>query len=134
MLLGKQLKAEETVICEKEKPLIKKEKVTVKRYDKLNLIYNKLSFYSYSDDKKLYSISFKLNYSYLLNFYDDLEKLIKMKPTNLDKIKGKEKVHHTVSKLYNKKFENYSNEYDELSDAKKDNLDQKFKSIYKPKS
>ena len=29
-----------------------------------------------------------------------MEKLIKMKPTNLDKIKEKEKVYHTVRELY----------------------------------
>ena len=31
----------------------------------------------------------------------------------------KEKVYNTVSELYNKKFENYYDEYDGLSDAKK---------------
>ena len=32
---------------------------------------------------------------------------------------------NTVSELYNKKFENYDDEYNELSDVKKDKLDQK---------
>ena len=82
--------------------LIKKEK---KKYNKPNLIYNGLSFYSYSDDKKFVSVSFKSKYSYLLSFYDDFQKLIKMKSIKLDKIKEKEKVHNAVSKLYNKSFE-----------------------------
>ena len=30
-----------------------------------------------------------------------------------------------MSELYNKKFENYDDEYNELSDVKKDKLDQK---------
>ena len=46
-------------------PLIKKEN---KKYNTSNLTYNKLSFYSYSDDKKFDSLSFKSKYSYLLSF------------------------------------------------------------------
>ena len=71
------------------KSLIKKEK---KKYDKSNLIHNRLNFYSYSDDEKINSLSFKSKYSYLLYFYDDLQKLIKMNPTKLSKIKQKESV------------------------------------------
>ena len=77
--------------------LIKKE---MKKYNKLNIIYNRLSFYSSGDDKKFSSLSFKSNYSYLSNFYNDLQKLIKMKPTKLGKIK--EKVYDTAKELYNK--------------------------------
>ena len=44
------------------KSLIKKEQVAKmiakKKCNKSNLIYNRLSFYSYSDDKKFYSLSF----------------------------------------------------------------------------
>ena len=56
-----------------------------------------------------------------------MQKLIKMKLTKLGKIK--EKVYNTVSELYNKRFENYYDEYDELSAVKEDKLDQKFKPI-----
>ena len=52
-------------------------------------MYNRLKFYSYSEDKKVDSLSFKSKYSDLLSFYDDLQKLIKMKPIKLDKIKIK---------------------------------------------
>ena len=50
-----------------------------KIYDKPSLIYNRLIFYSYSDDKKFDSLSFESKYSYLLNFYDDLEKFNNVK-------------------------------------------------------
>ena len=43
-----------------------------------------------------------------------------MEPTDLIKEKEKEKVYNSVTKLYNKLFKNY---YDELQDAKKDNLE-----------
>ena len=110
--------------------LIKKQpvarKIAKKKYNKPNIIYNRLSFYNYSDDKKFDRLS---KYSYLLNVYDDLQKLIKMKPINLGKIKEKEKVHNIVSELYNKRFENYYYDCNELSDVKKDELEQKFKPI-----
>ena len=73
--------------------------------------------------------SFKSKYSYLLKFSNNLQKLIKMKPTNLDKIKEKERVYNTVSELYNKRFRNYYDDYNELSDVKKDKIDQKFEPI-----
>ena len=129
--LGKELKAQ-TDIAKKQyqgldkvfisnkdnknmnEQLIKKEK---KKYNKSNLIYNRLSFYSYSTDKKFDSLSFESKYSYLLNFYENLQKIIKMKPTKLGKIK--EKVYNIVSELYNKRFEKFYNEYNKLSDAKR---------------
>ena len=52
-----------------------------------------------------------------------------MKPRSLGKKKEKEKVHNTVSKLYNKRFKNYYDQYDELSHAEIDKLNQKFKPI-----
>ena len=52
-----------------------------------------------------------------------------MKLTKLVKIKWKEKVYNTVIELYNKRLENCVNEYNELLDVRKDELDQKFKSI-----
>ena len=38
-------------------------------------------------------------------------------------------MYNTVIELYNKRFENCVNEYNELLDVRKDELDQKFKSI-----
>ena len=54
---------------------------------KSNLIYNKLSFQSCGGDKKFDSPSFNSKYSYLINFFDNLQKLIKMKPTILGRMK-----------------------------------------------
>ena len=48
-----------------------------------------------------------------------------MKPRNLAKKKEKEKVDNTVSELFNKRYD----QHDELSDAKIDKLNQKFKPI-----
>ena len=96
--------------------LIKQEK---KKYNKSNLIYNGLRFYSNSGDRTFDNLSFKSKYSYLLSFYDDLEKLVRMKTTKLDKINVKERVYNTVGELYNKRFENYYDEYNKLSDVKK---------------
>ena len=42
-----------------------------------------------------------------------------MKHKKIDKKKEIEKVHNTVIKLYKKKFENYDDEYNKLSDVKK---------------
>ena len=58
-----------------------------KRKCKSNLIYNKLSFQSYGGDKKYDNPSFYSKYSYLINFFDNLQKLIKMKPTILGRMK-----------------------------------------------
>ena len=61
--------------------------------------------------KKIDSLSFKSKYSYLLNFYDNLKKMINMKPTNLGKIKEKVKVYNTVSELCNKSYKSYYDDY-----------------------
>ena len=53
--------------------LIKKEKPSVKKCNKSYLIYNRLRFCSYSDDRKLDSLSFESKYSNLFSFYDDLQ-------------------------------------------------------------
>ena len=89
--------------------VINKENRDLKNY-KGNLTFHRLSFYSYSDDKKFDSLSFNSKYSYLSNFSDYLEKLIKIKPINLGQVKEKEKLENTASELYNKRFENYCNE------------------------
>lgn len=76
---------------------------------------------------KSLKIFFLLNQNIHLNFYHDFQKSVKIKLTILGKIK--EKVHNKVNKLYNKSFENYDNEYNILSDVKKDKFDLKLKLI-----
>ena len=84
-------------------------------------------FYGYSNDEKFNTFSFKWKYSYLLTFSADLEKYKKVKPTKLSR--KKEKVFGIVGDLYNDQFEKYYDEYEELQDAKKIELDGKYKSI-----
>ena len=96
--------------------LIKKETVAKKNP---NLIYNQLIFHGYNNNKKFDKFSIESKYSFPLTFYDDLEKLIKMKLSNLILKKEKEKVYNSVTKLYNKYFNDYYNEYYKLLDAKK---------------
>ena len=79
--------------------------------------------------KKVDSLSFKSKYSYLLNFYDNLQKLIKIKPTKLCKIKEKGKLYNAVSELFNEIFEYYFDAYNELSDVKNYQKSKKFKPI-----
>ena len=59
--------------------LTENEKPSVKKFNKSNLNFNGLTFCSQSDNKKFDSLSFESKYSYLLIFYDDLQKLIKMR-------------------------------------------------------
>ena len=76
---------------------------------------------------KSLKIFFLLNQNIHLNFYHDFQKSVKIKLTILGKIK--EKVHNKVNKLYNKSFENYDNEYNILSDVKKNKFDLTLKLI-----
>ena len=97
-----------------------------------NITYNRISDYKcviIVMIKKFDSLSFKSKYSYLLNFYDNLQKLIKIKPTKLCKIKEKGKVYNAVSELFNEIFEYYFNAYNELSDVKNYQKSKKFKPI-----
>ena len=52
--------------------LIKKEN---EKFNKSNLIYSRMSFYSYGDDKKFDRLSFNSKYSYLSIIYNDLQKI-----------------------------------------------------------
>ena len=78
---------------------------------------------------KSLKIFFLLNQNIHLNFYHDFQKSVKIKLTILGKGKIKEKVHNKVNKLYNKSFENYDNEYNILSDVKKNKFDLTLKLI-----
>ena len=61
--------------------IIKKEKPTVKKYNRSNLIYdNKHSFYEYYDIKKFNSHSLESNLPILASFDNDLNKYNTLKP------------------------------------------------------
>ena len=68
---------------------IKKEKPTLKKYNRSNLIYNsKHSFYECYNIKNFNSLSLTSKYPFLLSFYNDLNKL---NNTNLQKETTEEK-------------------------------------------
>ena len=85
--LGKELKAQTDFAKKQYRGLIKffrsneKEKPTLKKYNKSDLICNsKYSFYKYyRDNKKIDSFSFKSKYSFLFEFFDDLNEFNKLK-------------------------------------------------------
>ena len=103
-------------------PLVKELKAQTdiaKNYSKSSLIYDaNHSFYKYyCDSKKFNNLSFKSKYSFLAEFFKDLNKF-----NNLKTHTKKE-----ASELYNELLKSYFDEYTELSDAKRKNI--KFKYI-----
>ena len=90
--LGKELKAQTDIVNkqyqelnksfksdEQEVPItIKKEKQTIKKCNRSDLICNsKYRFYKYyRDSKKFNNLSYKSKYSFLAEFFNDLDKLI----------------------------------------------------------
>ena len=88
--LGKELKAHidiakkqyQKLDCTSElDKVIEKEKLTLKMYNKLNVIYdNNFSFFKYyCDIKKFDNLSSKSMYSFLIRFFNDLDKFNKLK-------------------------------------------------------
>ena len=91
--LGKELKAHidiakkqyQKLDCTSElDKVIEKEKLTLKMYNKLNVIYDSnFSFFKYyCDIKKFDNLSSKSMYSFLIRFFNDLDKFNKLKPQN----------------------------------------------------
>ena len=83
--------------------IIKKEKPALENYSISDLIYNSnYSFYkNYRDSKKFDSLSFKSKYSFLPEFFNDLNKF-NMPKTQKEKTKMKKtNVYDKASELYN---------------------------------
>ena len=89
--LGKELKAHidiakkqyQKLDCTSElDKVIEKEKLTLKMYNKLYVIYDSnFSFFKYyCDIKKFDNLSSKSMYSFLIRFFNDLDKFNKLKP------------------------------------------------------
>ena len=110
--LGKELNAQ-TDIEEKDyqkldatfefDKIIKKEKPALENYSISDLIYNSnYSFYKYCrDSKKFDSLSFNSKYSFLPEFFNDLNKF-NMPKTQKEETKNKNaNVYDTASELYN---------------------------------
>ena len=109
--LGKELKAHidiakkqyQKLDCTSElDKVIEKEKLTLKMYNKLNVIYdNNFSFFKYyCDIKKFDNLSSKSMYSFLIRFFNDLDKFNKLKPQK-EETKKKTNVSDAASELYN---------------------------------
>ena len=99
---------------------------TLKTHNKSYLIYSSsYSFYKYHDIRKTNKLSFRSKYSYLCEFYYDLDKFNGQKTQN-EKNKREKKCVYTVSELYNKLLEIYFDEYYDLSNAKRTKMDYYF--------
>ena len=88
--LDKELRAQTTDIAKKQYQTLDKlyendettnKKPILKKYSKSDLIYDaNHSFYKYfGDNKKFDSLSFKSEYSFLVDFFNDLDKLNELK-------------------------------------------------------
>ena len=82
---------------------IKKEKSTLKKYNKSTLVYgSNYSFLKhYCDIKNSDNFSFKSMYSFLIRFFNDLDKSNKLMPQKEETKEKKTNVYNTASELYN---------------------------------
>ena len=120
--LGKELKAQ----TEFDK-IIKKEKPTLKKYNRLNLIYDsKYSFYPYYNIKNFNSLSLTLKYPILFSLYSELNKFDNINPQKGCRKEKKETMHEKASELYNEYLEIYFNQYMNLLHANKTELGDKY--------
>ena len=117
--LGKELEAQSDIAKKQNKKLdntyefdkiIKKEKPTFKKYNRLNLIYySKCIFYKYYNTKTFNSIFLTSKHPILLSFDSNLNEFNNLNP---QKEITKEK-----KALYNEYVETYFDEFKPLSDA-----------------
>ena len=77
------------------------------------------------DSKNLINLSFKSKYSFLAESFKDLNKSNKLRTQKEKTKKKKINVYDPISELYNESIEIYFDEYNELSDAKK-NIELKY--------
>ena len=134
--LGKELKAQTDSAKRKYKKLdktfefdkiIKKEKPTVKKYNRSNLIYDsKYSFYPYYNIKNFNNLSFTSKYPILFSFYSELNKFYYINPRKGRTKENKKPVYDKASELYNEYLEIFFNQYMTLSDANKRKLGDKY--------
>ena len=99
--------------------IIKKEKPTLKKYNRSNLIYDsKYKFYPYYNIKNFGSLSRVSKYPILFLFYSKLNKSNNMNPRKGPTKDKKMTEYDNASELYNEYLEIYFNQYMTLSDAK----------------
>ena len=136
--LGKELK-KQTRVAEKqykkfdniyEFHRIKKEKLTIKKYNRSNLIYDsKCSLYEYYNIKEFNIMSPESKYPILLSFYNNLNKFNTLNPRKERTKEKKATVYYNASPLHNEYLEIYFNQYNDLSDARKRELGNKYDPI-----
>ena len=101
--LGKELKAQTDIAKKKsyENDKTISKKPTRKKYSKSDLTYDaNHSFYKYFRDNRIFNnLSFKSEYSFLVEFFNDLDKLNKLK-TQKEKTE-KKKTNDKALELYN---------------------------------
>ena len=109
-------KGDETINKDDKEP-------TLKKCNKSDLIYDsKHSFCKYHTIKKFYNLSLQPKYSFLVDFFNDLDKF-----SNLKTLKEKNtNVYDTASELHNDLLETCFGEYNDLSDAKGSKMDPKY--------
>ena len=88
-------------------------KPTLKKYNKSDLIYNSKRFYKYYDIKEFDKLSLESKDSFLVKFFNDLDKFSKLKILKEKKPKEiRTNVYHTASsELYNQLLGIYFDEY-----------------------
>ena len=133
--LGKELKAQ-TDIAKKQyqklhdtyefDKIIKEEKPTFKRYNRLNLFYNsKYNFYEYYIIN-LNSLSLRSKYKVLTSFYNELNKFYSLKTQKESTKERKATVYDIGSEMYNEYLGTYFDQYMALSDNRKSKLGNKY--------
>lgn len=99
----------------------------INKYNKSDLFWDgNHNFYKYYDIKRFNSIPFKSKYSFLFEFYYDLETfgcLYLLKEQK--KTPKKMNVYDAASKLYNELLEFYLDEYYDFPNARKSRMDRK---------
>ena len=97
------------------------------KYNKSDLIYDvNYSFNKYCNIKKFANLSLKSKYSFLANFFNDLNKFNSLKVQKEKQKKKKTNEYDTASKLYNVLLKTYFDEYYNLSDAKRSKMDPRY--------
>ena len=106
---------------------IKKEKPTLKKYNRSNVTYDsKYSFHQYCNIKNFNSLPLVSNYPCLFSFYSELNKCYIINPQKEWTKDKKALVYDNVSELYNENLEIYFKQDMTFSDAKKRKLGHKY--------
>ena len=105
---------------------IEKEKPTIEKYNRSNLIYNsKFSFYEYYSIN-FNSLSLKSKFKVLSSLYNELIKFYTLTPKERKHKREKSDVFDNASQTYNEYLRTYFDQYMALSDVKKRKVGNKY--------